>query len=55
MTLQQIIKFTRFTCQGISIASFGTIGVNPTWSGFVEALGTLFAALALMALEKKEN
>ena len=54
MTGQKIIRFFRFTLQGISIAAYGTMGLTPTWGSF--ALGTisLLCAMALLAAEKED-
>ncbi len=47
----KILKFLRFTTQGVAIASFGTLGVNPSWGGFVLGLLTFFIAFGIIPFE----
>lgn len=51
---QKYIKYIRITSQGIAIASFGTMGMNPTWGGFVVGISMFIIAFALVAIEKEE-
>ena len=51
---QKLIRFMRVTCQGICVASFGTIGLSPSWGAFIVGIGMLFVSLAFLAYEKGE-
>lgn len=53
MTGQKLIKFFRFTLQGISIASYGTMGLTPEWGSFVLGTMALLGSLALLTIEKE--
>lgn len=53
MNNQSLIKFMRFTLQGMAIASFGTMGVTPSWGGFILGICSFFAALAFLTQEKE--
>ena len=48
-----LLKFFRYTCQGIAIASLGTVAVSSSWKALIEGLLMLFTALALLYFEKK--
>lgn len=50
--MQPFIKFMRFTFQGICMASLGTMGVTPSWGGFILGISSFFIALAFLSLEK---
>ena len=52
MEFQKIFKFLRFTFQGICIASWGTMGVTPSWGGFVLGLVAFIVSLTLACFEK---
>ena len=52
MNTQKLIKFMRVTCQGVCIASFGTIGLSPSWGAFIVGAGMFFVSLAFLACEK---
>lgn len=49
--MKEFIRFMRFTFQGVAIASFGTMGITPSWGGFILGAVTLFIALGLLTLE----
>ena len=51
--LMTLLKFFRYTCQGIAIASLGTLGVSGSWKALIEGLLMLFTAMALLHFEKK--
>ena len=55
MESQRIIKFIRFTLQGIAIASLGTIGVTPSIGGFILGLFSFLISFALLAYEKGDD
>lgn len=46
-----IIKFWRYSLQGIGIASLGTLGVSPSWGAFVLGSASLILAMALLPFE----
>ena len=48
-----MLRFFRYTCQGIAIASLGTVGVSESWKALIEGLLMLFTALVLLHFEKK--
>ena len=48
-----LLKFFRYTCQGIAIASLGTVGVSHSWEALVEGIVMLFAAMILLYIEHK--
>ena len=50
---QKLIQFFRFTLQGISIASYGTMGLTPEWGSFILGTMALLGALALLTIEKE--
>ena len=54
MSFQKLIRFMRMTFQGISVASFGTIGLSPSWGAFIVGAGTFFVSMAFLAYEKGE-
>lgn len=54
MSGQKLVRFMRVTCQGICVASFGTIGLSPSWGAFIVGIGMLFVSLAFLAYEKGE-
>ena len=35
MHAQRIVKFWRFTSQGLAIATWGTMGLTPAWGSFI--------------------
>ena len=40
------------TTQGVCVASFGTIGLSPSWGAFIVGAGMFFVSLAFLACEK---
>lgn len=54
MHAQRIVKFWRFTSQGLAIAAWGTMGLTPAWGSFILGLVALLAAFALLPFEKGE-
>ena len=50
--LMTLLKFFRYTSQGIAIASLGTLGAG-SWQALIEGLLMLFTAMALLHFEKK--
>ncbi len=52
MTFDKIVIFWRYTFQGIAIASWGTMGVTPSWGGFVLGLVSCLIGFALLGYEK---
>ena len=51
--MQKYFKFARYTFQGIGIASLGTLGVTPSWGGFVLGMASLVIAITLVAYEEE--
>ena len=51
--VQKYFKFARYTFQGIGIASLGTLGVTPSWGGFVLGMASLVIAITLVAYEEE--
>jgi|GEM_PF-3028403 CHASE2 domain-containing sensor protein len=52
MDRKQVVKFWRFTFQGLAIAAWGTMGLTPDWGSFILGLVALIAAFALLPFEK---
>ncbi len=50
-----MLRFGRYTCQGVAIASLGTVGVSASWAAFVEGIIMLCAAMILLYFERKGN
>lgn len=50
-----MIRFVRYTCQGIAIACLGTIGVSHSWEAFIGGIVMLFAAMGFLYCERKAN
>lgn len=54
MDIQRIIKFLRYTIQGVTIAAWGTMGLTPSWGSFILGLMSFFIAFGLLTFEKGE-
>lgn len=52
MDTQRIIKFLRYTIQGVTIAAWGTMGLTPSWGSFVLGLMGFVIAFGLLSFEK---
>ena len=51
---QKVVHFLRVSLQGISIASIGTLGVTPSWGGFVLGIAAFVVAITLL-MHEQEN
>lgn len=54
MDTQRIIKFLRYTIQGVTIAAWGTMGLTPSWGSFILGLIGFCIAFALLTFETGE-
>ena len=54
MSHQKIVRFFRISCQGIGVASLGTLGITPKWSSFVLGMVMLIISLAIMTFEGED-
>ena len=54
MDTQRIIKFLRYTFQGVTIAAWGTMGLTPSWGSFILGLMSFVIAFAMLSFEKGE-
>ena len=52
MTENKIIKYWRFLMQGVAMASWGTMGITPSWGGFISGLTCSILGFALFVFEK---
>lgn len=52
MNGDKIIRYWRFLMQGVAMASWGTMGITPSWGGFTLGLVCAILGFALVAFEK---